>query len=208
MQKRLKLKPIAISVIYLVVTISLVVSLMLLGNEILKVDPPVDYITSSTITEDIKPVINETKTFVKPYKDKDVKILQNFYDYKDKKENQEKSLIMYENTYLQNSGVDYGKEKEFNVLAIYPGVILNVYEDDILGKTIEIQHANNIIATYQCVDNIKVKKDDTVVIGQTIATSGTCNISKNLGKHLHLEISKDGQVINPESIFDKTIEEM
>lgn len=208
MQKRLKLKPIAISVIYLVVTISLVVSLMLLGNEILKVNPPVDYITSSTITEDIKPVINETKTFVKPYKDKGVKILQNFYDYKDKKENQEKSLIMYENTYLQNSGIDYGKEKEFDVLAIYPGVILNVYEDDILGKTIEIQHANNIIATYQCVDNIKVKKDDTVVIGQTIATSGTCNISKNLGKHLHLEISKDGQVINPESIFDKTIEEM
>ena len=37
-------------------------------------------------------------------------------DYKSEAENQEKSLIYYENTYLQNSGVSYGREASFDVV--------------------------------------------------------------------------------------------
>lgn len=220
MQKRMKLKPFAISIIYIVVTISLVVSLMLLGTEYLKNETPVTYITSSTLIDDIKPamneepivdfspVMNERLTFKRPYSDGNISLLQSFYDSNDTKENQEKSLILYENMYLQNSGADYGKEEVFEVLSIYPGTVLDVTEDNILGKIVEIQHSNNIIASYQCLSDVKVKKDDVVVLGDVIGNSGTCNISKNLGNHLHLEVSKDGKMVNPETIFDKTIEEV
>jgi len=208
MQKRIKLKPITISLIYLVVTISLVISLMSLASNLFKIERPINYITTSTITEDVKPVIAEKKTIVRPYTDEDVVVLQNFYDYTDEKEKQEKSLILYENTYLQNSGVDYGKEEVFDVVSIYSGVILDIKEDDILGKIIEIQHPNNVISYYECLGDIKVSKDDTVTIGEIIATSGTCNISKNLGNHLHLEISSEGKMINPESIYDKLIDDI
>ena len=44
----------------------------------LKKSVPVTYITSSTITEDIKPVVSEIKLVKRPYKDNDIKILQNF----------------------------------------------------------------------------------------------------------------------------------
>ena len=54
----------------------------------------------------------------------------------------------------------------------------------------------------------KYEKADTVTAGEIIATSGTCNISKNLGNHLHLEISHKGQMINPESIYNKEIKEL
>ena len=47
-----------------------------------------------------------------------------------------------------------------------------------------------------------------VVEGDIIGTSGTCNISSNLGNHLHLEISNNGEMVDPESIFNKTIEEL
>ena len=142
------------------------------------------------------------------YPDDNIKILKDYYDYKDDKIKQENSLILYENTYLQNSGIDYGKEDIFDVVSIYDGKVLNIINDDILGKTIEVQYSNNLIAYYQCLKDIKVKKDDDVVQGQILATSGTCNISKDIGNHLHLEISKDGKIINPETIYTKTIEEI
>ena len=208
MQKRIRLKPFAISLIYITVCTTIVISLMTVGKTLLKNDLPVTYITSSTITEEVKPVVAVEKVFVRPYAEEDVKILQNFYDNNDTKDNQEKSLILYKNTYLQNSGVDYGREKEFNVLSIYPGKVIDIIEDDILGKIIQIEHSNNIIASYQCLNNINISKDDTVIEGQVIATSGKCNISKDIGNHIHLEVSKDGKMVNPELIFNKTINEL
>lgn len=208
MKKKVKLKPFVMPTIYGIVTISLAASLFFLGNSLLKEKVPVTYITSSTLIEDVEPVISETKKIKRPYIEEDVKILQNFYDNASDKKVQENSLIFYENTYLQNSGVDYGKENVFDVYSIYDGTIVNIEENDILGSIIEIEHSNNLIASYQCLGNIKVKENDTVTVGEIIATSGTCNISKNLGNHLHLEISKEGKMINPESIYDKEITEL
>ena len=208
MRKKVKLKPFVMPTIYGIVTISLAASLFLLGSNILREKVPVTYITSSTLIEEVEPVISETKKIKRPYIEEDVKILQNFYDSSSDKEIQENSLIFYENTYLQNSGIDYGKESVFDVYSIYDGTILNIEENDILGSIIEIMHTNDIIASYQCLGNIKVKENDTVTSGEIIATSGTCNISKNLGNHLHLEISKQGKMINPESIYDKEITEL
>jgi len=208
MQRKIKLKPFVIPTIYGIITISMVISLLLIGAKLLKNETKVSYITSSTIIEDIKPVVSEAKVIKRPYIEEDIKILKNFYENDSEKENQQNSLILYENTYLQNSGIDYGREKVFDVYSIYSGTVMDIKEDDILGKIIEIQHSNNIIATYQCLDNIKVNKNDVITEGQIIATSGTCNISKNLGNHLHLEVSNNGKMINPESIYGKNINEI
>ena len=187
-----KLKPYIITLIYGFVMITIVIGLMIISQNILKTSNPITYITSSTIIDDVIPVIN----------DNDVKIIKNFYDYNSDENNQENSLILFENTYLQNSGIDYGKENQFDINTIMQGTVVDVYQDNLLGNIIEIQHSNEIIASYQCLGNIKVKKDDYVTQGQIIATSGTCNITKDLGNHIHLEISKNGEIINPETLFD------
>lgn len=210
MKKKKKLKPFVIPMLYGVVAISLIISLIFIGEDLLAIKKPITYITSSTITEDVKPVINQTKQklITRPYKDEDVKIAQNFYNYTDSKEQQESSLILYENTYLQNSGIDYAKEDKFDVYSIYEGTIIDIIEDNILGKIVQIQHSNELIASYQCLEDIKVTKNSIVTQGEIIGTSGTCNISKNIGNHLHLEISKDGKMINPETIYDKNMDEL
>ena len=198
-----KLKPYIITLIYGFVMITIVIGLMIISQNILKTSSPITYITSSTIIDDVIPVINENDVkFIRPYSDNDVKIIKNFYDYNSDENNQENSLILFENTYLQNSGIDYGKENQFDINTIMQGTVVDVYQDNLLGNIIEIQHSNEIIASYQCLGNIKVKKDDYVTQGQIIATSGTCNITKDLGNHIHLEISKNGEIINPESLFD------
>ena len=198
-----KLKPYIITLIYGFVMITIVIGLMIISQNILKTSNPITYITSSTIIDDVIPVINDNDVkFIRPYSDNDVKIIKNFYDYNSDENNQENSLILFENTYLQNSGIDYGKENQFDINTIMQGTVVDVYQDNLLGNIIEIQHSNEIIASYQCLGNIKVKKDDYVTLGQIIATSGTCNITKDLGNHIHLEISKNGEIINPESLFD------
>lgn len=209
MQTRKKLKPFVIPVIYSIVTITMLISLMFLIQNLLNVNKnPLTYITSGTIAEDIVPVVSEKKTIIRPYTDQDVKIVKNFYDYKGEKQNQENSLIFYENTYLQNSGVDYGKGSTFDVVAILEGTVIKVKQDDILGKIVEIRHSNDLIGSYQCLGETELKENDTVSQGQKIGTSGSCNISKNLGDHLHFEITSKGEVINPEAIYDKQLNEI
>lgn len=209
MQTRKKLKPFVIPVIYSIVTITMLISLMFLIQNLLNVNKnPLTYITSGTIAEDIVPVVSEKKTIIRPYTDQDVKIVQNFYDYKGEKQNQENSLIFYENTYLQNSEVDYGKGSTFDVVAILEGTVIKVKQDDILGRIVEIRHSNDLIGSYQCLGETELKENDTVSQGQKIGTSGSCNISKNLGDHLHFEITSKGEVINPEAIYDKQLNEI
>lgn len=205
MKKKLKLKPFVMPTIYGIVTVSVAVSLFFLGSNILKEKIPVTYITSGTLIDEVEPVISEIKKIRKPFDALNIEILRNFYDINNDDNTQQNSLIYYENTYLQNTGVDYGSQNTFDVFSIYDGIVMNVMENDILGYVVEIEHSNNLIATYQCLSNVKVKKNDTVTLGELIATSGTCNISKDLGNLLHLEVSYKGNNINPESIYEKEI---
>lgn len=209
MHTRRRLKPYIVTILYGIVTISLVISLMLLTDKLLSTKKsPVSYITPSTITDDIEPVVGEQVTIIRPYLDKDVMILRNYYDNNSEEELQQKSLILYEGTYLQNSGVDYGKKDSFDVVSILDGTVANIIDDNILGKIVEIQHSNNLIASYQCLGELKVNKNDTLTQGQIIGNSGTCNISKDIGNHLHLEITNNGEIINPETIYDKSVNEI
>lgn len=209
MQSNKRLKPFVIPLLYGVVTMSLLLSLMFLVSSLLNSNyNPLTYITSGTLVDEIIPVVSENKTIIRPYTDKNVVILQNYYDYKGDKETQEKSLIYYENTYIQNSGVDYGKTDKFDIISVLDGTVINIIEDNILGKIVEVQHTNDIIGSYQCLSDVEISKNDTLSQGQKIGTSGTCNISKSLGNHLHFELTSKGEIINPEAIYDKNINEI
>ena len=102
---------------------------------------------------------------------------------------------------MQNTGTDYTSDEIFDINAISDGTVTSITTDDIVGTTIKIEHQNNMISIYQSVKDVKVKEKDTVTKGQVIATSGTNNISSDLGNHLHFELYKDNVLVNPEEIF-------
>ena len=154
------------------------------------------------------PVVNTNVKIVRPYTDSDVKIVKSFYDYKSDTESQEKSLIYYEGTYMQSSGVSYSKGDIFDVVAIYDGKVKEVKEDTILGNVITIEHDNGLISMYQSVSDITINTGDSVVSGQLIAKSSTSNISTELGNHLYFELIVDGVSVNPENYYDKLINEL
>ena len=77
-----------------------------------------------------------------------------------------------------------------------------------MGTTVQIKHDNNLISVYQSLSNVKVKVDDTVIQGQVIAQSGESNINKDLGNHLHFELYHNGNIVNPEEYYNKSVEEL
>jgi len=164
---------------------------------------------NDTILEDNIPVVNVKNQIIRPYDANNVGVVKSFYDYKADSGNQQDSLIYYEDTYLQNSGVDYSAAGEnFNVLSILDGVVINVTENTLLGKTVEIKHDNGLISVYQSLSEFTVSINEEVVQGQVIGTSGVANIDTSLGNHLHFELIHDGINVNPENYYDKKISEI
>lgn len=168
-----------------------------------------DYsLVSRGLFDNVETVVNSKEKLIKPYTDESVKIVKNYYDYQADEETQKGSLIYYENTYLQSSGVSYGKEESFDVIAILDGTVKEVKEDTTLGNVVVIEHSNNIVSTYQSLTDIKVKQGDKVSQGDVIAKSGTSNISSDLNNHLYFELAVGGITVNPENYYNKSVDEL
>ncbi len=160
---------------------------------------------SNTILDNEIAVINTTTKMINPYTDASVKIGKYFYDYKAEKESQEKSIIFHDDTYMQNSGIDFTAENTFDVIAVLDGTVSDVKEDETLGKIIEIKHDNEYITIYQSLSETSVKKGDTVTQGQVIGKSGTNELDKDMGNHLHFELYVDAQIVDPSLYLNKEI---
>lgn len=212
MSHRRRLKPFVIPTLYSIAFLAFLVSIFFLRealNSPVFDDEDDEYIyVTKTIFDDDIPVVGADKSIIRPYKDSEIKVIKYFYDKEAEISKQQNAIILYENTYMQNSGVDYGGKDNFDVVTILDGTVINVNEDNMLGKTIEIRHSNELISVYQSLSNVLIKKGDTVTQGSVIGKSGTCNVTASLKDHLHFEILYNGKLLDPETIYDKTISEI
>lgn len=170
-------------------------------------DEDIEYVNSSIIEEELdQEVLKEETKIIKPFTDEKVEILKSFYDYQGDNKSQENSILYHENTYIQNSGIDFGLTDPFDVVAVLDGTVIDVREDELLGKIVEIKHDNDLISSYQSLSEISVKKNDTVKQGQVIGKSGTSNMNEDLGNHLHFELYLKGEIVDPNKYFDKALD--
>lgn len=170
-------------------------------------DSDFNYTTKSIFTNEV-PTVNSDVVIIKPYTSETVKVLKYFYDYMGEADNQKKSIIYYEDTYMQNSGITYTDENPFEVNAILDGVVTETGDDKTLGKYVKIRHSNDMISTYQSLSEVTVKKDDEIKQGQTIGKSGKNNIDTENENQLQFELSYKGQFVNPEEYFDKKVQDL
>lgn len=164
--------------------------------------------TTKSIFEDEVPTINSDIIITKPFTSDKVTVSKSFYDYTAEQETQKKSIILYENTYMQNSGITYTGSEAFDVNSILDGVVTEVGEDKTLGKFVKIRHSNDMISTYQSLSETTVKKDDEIKQGQIIGKSGKNNINPKNENELQFELSYKGQYVNPEEYFDKKVQDL
>ena len=212
--KSRRFKRVFVPVIYGVCVVAFLVSMYFVQDfaqkKLFSKKSDLEYVDSE-ITEEVEkdiPVVGTTSTIIRPYLDNTITIARSFYDYSGDASDQEKAIIYYEDTYMQNSGVDYASENTFDVISVLDGTVISVEDSDILGKTVQIRHSNDLITVYQSLSDVTVKVDDQVIQGQIIAKSGTCNIDKDLGNHLHFELFYKGEVVNPEEYYNKSTNEL
>ena len=209
--KKRKLKPFVKGSI--VGTLLLVCALgvgLLLNNQtasVSKVDSNFIYV-NDYIFDSYYPVVNQDEKIIRPYSVDGVSISKNFYDVEATEEEQKNSIIYHEGIYMQNSGIDYKADEQFDVVASLSGTVTNVTDDTLLGKTIEIRNSTELILLYQSLGEVAVKKGDTVTQGQIIGKSGSCTLNSEVKNGLHFEMYKNGSVINPEKFYDKSVKDL
>ena len=166
--------------------------------------PETNYV-NDVIIEDKIPVVSTRDLISRPYL-VEVEVARKYYDKDASEEDQKNSLIYYNNTYIPNSGVDYKSDEVFDVVSILDGKVTKVEENNLLGKIIEITHENNLISVYQSLSEVMVAEGDNVIQGQVIGKSGTNELDKDIGNHLHFELYVNGQVVDPTLYLNKELE--
>ena len=163
---------------------------------------------NKSIIKDALPVLKEDDIIIKPFQSDNINIYKKFYDKDSSLEEKIKSIIYYKDTYIQNSGIIYSSDKEFDVVSILDGKVTNIKEDKTLGNVVEITYMNNLIANYSGLKDIKVKEGQNINQNEIIGKSSKINIDQDLNNSLLFEIIKDGKYQNPELFFDKKIYEL
>ena len=209
-------KKIFVPTVYLVAVLSVVgcVFLTIFSiNKYLTERERFDYSINGIIDGKVKPVQGEevkpqVNSIIRPYRGEDVSIGRYFYDFEGEQSSQEKSIIFYENTYMQNSGVDYVSEKAFDVVSVLAGKVVSVDVDETLGNIVKIEHDKGIITTYQGIDNVALKVGDNVTQGTVVGTSGKSLVNSNYTTSLHFEVSYKGELVDPENFYSLNIDEL
>lgn len=199
-----KLRKFVIPTIYSIAIAALFVSILLVGKTInsFSNEDLNSYVVNALLDEEATTVVNLTNDkIIKPFTDESVVISKNFYDMDADEQTQQQSLIYYENTYMQNSGVLYTSENSYDIVAVLDGKVIDIKEDDILGNVIEIEHNSELKTIYQSVKDIKVKVGDEVKQGDIIATSGENKINNTNKNCLLFEVYQNGQLVNPEKFY-------
>ena len=111
--------------------------------------------------------------------------------------------LVYSDTlqeWVTHRGVDYQVNISDDVKASANGTIKSIKNDPRYGWSITIEHKDGFSTIYTClVDVSLVKEGDSVEQGQVIAKAGKSGVFESAdGSHLHFEMMKDGDYINPE----------
>jgi murein DD-endopeptidase MepM/ murein hydrolase activator NlpD len=109
-----------------------------------------------------------------------------------------------------HSGIDVSCAEGAAVFAAEDGVVTKVYNDPMLGATVEIKHDGDITTVYSnlAADEDYVKVGDTVVRGGKIGTVGDTSVSELAEEpHLHFAVKKAGAAVDPLSVISEESKE-
>ena len=214
--KKRKLKGYVLPTVYVLVIAVLFISVSFLGSALQK-ELQYQDLSTDVLDDDVTPVIKEEETptdetteskIVKPFTSTSVGISKSYYDMTDDEATQQNSLVYYEQTYLQNSGVLYSSDEVFDVLATYDGTVTNVSTDEILGNVVEITHNPNLKTVYYSLGEVTVKKDDILKSGDIIGKSGDNLLEGEKDNSLLVEVYYNGNTIDPEDFYNMNIEDL
>lgn len=168
-----------------------------------------DYTLDKVFIKDTIPVSkNENNMIIKPYTNDKVKVYSYFYDFEGDTKKQLDSLIYYENTYMQNNGVDYSNDEEFDVVSILDGEVISIEDNAIYGKVVTIKHNDNLKSIYSNVKNVLVNIGYKISQGEIFASSDTYKVDTKVKSLLHFEVYYKDNAIDPENLYTMSVSDL
>ncbi len=98
-----------------------------------------------------------------------------------------------------HQGIDLAAPEGSPIRAVQAGVVVFADPYAGYGNLVVIQHQGRITTHYGHCQSLRVKPGQRVNAGQIIATVG--NTGHSTGPHLHFELRKSGQSVDPENAF-------
>ena len=113
-----------------------------------------------------------------------------------------KDTLIFSNTleeWTTHLGIDIKADKTTIVVASEKGVVESIKNDPRFGLTVVIKHSGGFKTVYSnLLTSEFVKEGESVEKGQTIGTVGeSASFEIAEEAHLHFEMYKDGEVLNP-----------
>lgn len=113
-----------------------------------------------------------------------------------------KDELVYSRTMMDwrtHSAVDISAELGTQVVAAANGTVEQVYNDDLLGTTVVIDHGDGLKSSYSNLAGTPtVAAGDGVAMGDVIGSVGNTAIGETGEEiHLHFAMSKDGESVSP-----------
>jgi murein DD-endopeptidase MepM/ murein hydrolase activator NlpD len=99
-----------------------------------------------------------------------------------------------------HKGIDIEAEKGASIKAALPGAVIESGSVPSYGNYIKIKHNNGMTTVYAHCSQLIAQKGQMVEQGEIIARVGDTGVA--VGSHLHFEIWKDGEPLNPIDFID------
>ncbi len=103
-------------------------------------------------------------------------------------------------TSKKHNGIDFAGQPDSPIFVTADGVVRHAGWVPSFGQAILVDHGLGYSTLYAHTTGIQVKAGDIVKRGDKIATMGSSGHST--GTHLHYEVWKDGQPVNPRNYFN------
>lgn len=102
-----------------------------------------------------------------------------------------------------HQGVDIAAKRGTPIVAIAPGTVKFVGYKRGFGRMVQVEHGDSWVSTYAHASATIVAAGQPVLAGQMIAKVGSTGHAT--GPHLHLEIHREGQPIDPLPLLEEKL---
>lgn len=165
--------------------------------------------------EKLTPVISKEDEIVIKLPDKEENIIAPYtveasvvLEYFDGSDHEVNDYTNFNGIYRPNQGIDYAYNGEsFDVVCMISGKVSEVKQDETFGNTITIT-SDQLVITYQSLDALNFKVNDTIKQGDVIAKASVNAYNPELGNHVHIVVEKDGTLVDPKTMINKTLESL
>ncbi len=115
------------------------------------------------------------------------------------------NILLYDNTtemWCTHQGLDYKCAEKQQVKAVYAGTISKIENSMMNGTVVYLKITDELTVIYKGLSSdVKVKEGARVEKGTVIGTVTSMISEKADGVHLHIEMTKKGELIDPSDYF-------